>query len=486
MIMRTAIVRVRGLRVGLAMAALGVAAVLASVPAFSAGGTGGYRFDLLNIIGNPIPGDSGVFFANDFEPGAINNNGDIAYGADVSVDGGGEGIFLLQKGRTREITRTGLAAPGGGVFGPQGFFGPVTMNNKGDLAFGFALAPTGSPNGFNGGVYRYSVNDGKLSAVVVPFVTPLPGGGGLTFQGTSFYATLDDSGTLAFPGMFATDAGVHVPGEAYSGLGVGIFQADRRGRIASVVIPGDPAPNGGSFDFANEPGFNSGGDMVFGAHVAGEEAAIPGFPPQDQLIAAFSSTYVRDSAKGTLLRVVHANDTPAPGGGVFRQAFHAVINNRGDVAFAGDVTPAPAANDKIGAFLFTKGQILALARPGDPMPGGGNLVRSSLVGGNYGINNSGDVAFSAVLDTDVDGDGIADTGVYRWSHGQLTLVAKSGTVLPGIGTVFQMVAGSFIVIPPPPTYTSVCGTAINDRGAIVFQPALTDGRTVMIQATPAP
>jgi hypothetical protein len=98
---------------------LGAAGVLASWPALRAGGPGGYRFDLLNTIGNPIPGDPGVFFANDFEPGAINSNGDVAYGADVSLDTGGEGIFLLQKGKTQEIARTGLPAPGGGVFGPQ-------------------------------------------------------------------------------------------------------------------------------------------------------------------------------------------------------------------------------------------------------------------------------------------------------------------------------------------------------------------------------
>lgn len=83
------------------------------------------------------------------------------------------------------------------------------------------------------------------------------------------------------------------------------------------------------------------------------------------------------------------------------------------------------------------------------------------------------------------GDGVPDTGVYRRSHGRLGLVARSGTLLPGIGTVYQMLAGSFIVIPPPPNYTSACGTIINDKGTIVFRPTLTDGRTVLIQATPA-
>ena len=59
----------------------------------------------------------------------------------------------------------------------------ITMNHQGDLAFGFVLAPTLAPNGFNAGVYRYSATNGRLSAVVVPFVTPLPGGGYATVSG---------------------------------------------------------------------------------------------------------------------------------------------------------------------------------------------------------------------------------------------------------------------------------------------------------------
>ena len=38
------------------------------------------------------------------------------------------------------------------------------------------------------------------------------------------------------------------------------------------------------------------------------------------------------------------------------------------------------------------------------MPGGGTLVNASLVGGNAHVNNGGDVVFSAIVDTDVDGE----------------------------------------------------------------------------------
>ena len=52
-------------------------------------------------------------------------------------------------------------------------------------------------------------------------------------------------------------------GKPYIGLGIGIFRADARGRISSVVGPGDAAPGGGTFDYAVEPWINDGSDVSF-------------------------------------------------------------------------------------------------------------------------------------------------------------------------------------------------------------------------------
>ena len=63
------------------------------------------------------------------------------------------------------------------------------------------------------------------------------------------------------------------------------------------------------------------------------------------------------------------------------------------------------------------------------MPGGGTLVNADrTVGGNVHVNNRGDVAFSGVVDTDVDSDGFDDTGLFLWSHGKIKLIARTGTV----------------------------------------------------------
>jgi len=159
------------------------------------------------------------------------------------------------------------------------------------------------------------------------------------------------------------------------------------------------------------------------------------------------------------------------------------MNNRGDIAFNGDLTPAPGANQSIGVFLYSGGQITAIARPSDPMPGGGALVNASIVGGNVHINNRGDVVFSGVVDTDVDGDGFDDTGLFQWSRGQLSVIARTGTVIPGVGTVDEL-ASPQNVIPPAPIPTTTSGAINNNAGQVLFQATLTDGSGVFLLATP--
>lgn len=454
-----------------------VVAIVAVVPEATAAPTA-YLFTPVAHLGDPAP-DGGTF-VNDFEAGGLNNHGDMAFGADVSS--GGEGVFVFQKGQFSQLGRSNEAAPGGGTF-EFGFLGPVGLNDPGDVTFSFLLQPFTPPVGVNAGVYRYSHTTRSVTAVIIPFVTPAPGGG--TFQGTVFYPSINNRGDIVFPGIIETANGLHpIPpdGEPYIGLGVGIYRADAKGRIAGEIAPGDAAPGGGTFDYAVEPWINNGGDISFIGHIAGEESVVAGFPPQADFISALGNLYIKRAATGEIRTVVHAGD-PAPGGGHFRQVFHDVMNDRGDIAFGGDLTPPPDANANIGVFLYSGGSITAIARPGDPMPGGGHLVNASIVGGNAHINNRGDVAFSGVVDTDVDGDGFPDTGLFLWSHGQLSVIARTGTVIPGVGTIDELTSPQ-LVFPPAPIATTTSGAINNDRGQILFQATLTDGRGVFLLATP--
>ena len=70
-----------------------------------------------------------------------------------------------------------------------------------------------------------------------------------------------------------------LPFPEQQGLGQGLFRARRNGAIASVVSPGDAAPGGGVFDLAAVGFINNRGDVAFQGHVAGEECLAPDSPP---------------------------------------------------------------------------------------------------------------------------------------------------------------------------------------------------------------
>ena len=74
---------------------------------------------------------------------------------------------------------------------------------------------------------------------------------------------------------------------------------DRNGQFTKIVIPGDAAPGGGKFDFAQNPWINDRGDIVFGAHVAGEECTS-----SPQLFCA-ESTYFKAAGSSTIESIAH-------------------------------------------------------------------------------------------------------------------------------------------------------------------------------------
>jgi hypothetical protein len=457
----------------------------------------GFVFTPLVFLGTPAP-QEGDTFLDVFESNRINNRGDVLFTSLVITGELPEdGLFLLRKGEVAQIARAGEDAPGGGVFGP-GSLSPTTLNDKGDVGFVYLLEPfsfpdpiEGPPFGVNAGVYRFSQSTHMVTAAMRPGVTLAPGGE--LFAGAHFGASLNNWGDLVFAGMVPTDQGIHLDDEAYSGLGVGIFKADKKGHIVSVVSPGDPAPGGGVFDTAAAPWMNDRGDVAFMGHITGEECRAQGFPPQTIVIGCLGSVYVREASTGDIRSIAHAGDS-APGGGVYRQAIGPVINNRGDIAFLGDLTSAPAARMVTGVYLHSGGETIPVARPGNPMPGGGSFVTASnIVGWQLHLNNAGEVVFNATLDTDDNADGIPDTGLYVWSHGSLRLVARTGTVIPGVGTTAHLVMNVLVALESP-VFVPNSGAHNNDRGQVVFGAMLcdagatpcatSDSRGVLLVATP--
>jgi hypothetical protein len=300
-------------------------------------------------------------------------------------------------------------------------------------------------------------------------VTAAPGGG--IFAGTLFHPSLNNGGDLVFPGMVPATIG---PGASID-LGVGIFLADSQGHLTKVVRPGDMAPGGSTFDFAQNPDINDRGDIAFGAHIAADPCLNQGMMLPIWIFCA-ESVYVKDGTTGVIQSIAHQGGAiPASaGGGTFDYAYAPVLNSRGQILFDAGLqgtsilfNGSPA--DSQAIFLYTDGKLISIARQGDAVPGGAHIVSASLNPGNYDLNNNGDVAFNALLDT-------GDEGVFLWSHGALSLVAKTGTVVPGVGTIASLDQyGTGL----PNGYVH-----LNDRGQVAFGVTLTDGGGALLLATP--
>ena len=411
------------------------------------------RFEKIATLGDPAPG--GGSFMRDFEPWGLNNRGDLAFAADVSV--AREGVFLLRRGGSAvQLARGGQPAPGGGTF-DRDIAGYTSINDAGDVAFVFGLKTSNPPqlkDFLRGGLFRYSQADQKLSPVVIPGVTLAPGFG--VFQSTGMHPMLNSSGDIVFPGLVRTASGVSRGHD----FGQGIFLTDRNGRITKVVAPGDPAPGGGKFDFAQNPWINDRGDVAFGAHVAGDECIAP------SRFGCNESIYLKAAANGIVESIAHQREQ-GPLATTYRYAWGPVLNNRGDLVFMGDLTPLPGVRANRGIFLYSRGINTPIALPGDTMPDGRKIatVNPAHVIGNYSLNNHGDVSFNASLEN-------GESAFYIYSQGLLHLAFGTGTIIPNVGTISSVAS------------LLINGGMLNDSGQIFFWATLTDGRGVLLLATP--
>jgi hypothetical protein len=419
------------------------AAMLALAALHPAEGAPEYTFTPIAFLGDAAPG--GGTFNNDFEPSAINNRGDFAFTADLIMPGQ-EGVFLNQGGTLIQLARFGLSAPGGGTFA-SGELGNIGFNEEGDAAFGFTLEPLnyffssdGFGEGANGGIYRYSHTTQEITPIAFTG-SPAPGGG--AFAGVGFDINMNSRGTMAFIGMLGT---ADNPAQ-------GIFLADKSGNLTSVVAPGTPAPNGGTWVNAYAPHLNNQDDMVFDGYSTSD---TPGA----------TSLYLRNHASGNLELVSKAGD-PLPGGGVLQAAWAPRINDAGDIAFGAPLGAPVALSFYTGplAICLRRGQdLLQIAANGDPMPGGGHISLIPAADWSWGLNNRGEVAFAATLDTSAS-PGTPDEGLYIYSGGALHLIARTGTIIPGVGTIFSLEMGNPILAGPPlASGIPTCGAQLNSRG----------------------
>lgn len=430
----------------------------------------GYTFSVVATLGNSAPG--GGRHVNDFEPGDINSRGDVAFASDLQADNGtflGEGLYARYHGITRPIARSGDPIRGTRMSYGAGILSPPGMNDSGDIAFGFLINVNSSLLETGAAVFRYDSMSNKVSAVFLPG-DPAPGG--TTFRGTDFHTDINNRGQIATVAIIDTgDGNCTDPTASCFGLGRGVYTFDRFNNATKIAAPGDSAPGSlSTFDDAFDPNLNNAGDVIFGGHVHGE----PCVDGSDSTLGCFESLYLYRAGTRRLLSIVHQGQ-PAPGGGSFKYAFNGRLNEVGDASFIGAFNEDQSEN---GVFLRKHdGTLLAVARVGDPLPGGA-MKNAAQQQGSHAIDNAGNVAFSAILDADSDHDGIDDTGVYLWSGGTTSAVVRTGTVIPGLGTVMHVNNEDYVGTSSWPE------VHINERGQILTQVIMNTGANYVVLATP--
>ena len=427
---------------------------------------------LVATAGDPAPG-GGQLDAG-FSVGGLNDAGLSVFSSSLLVDGeyGGEAVLRFGAGTLAILARSGEPAPGGGTLG-LGNVGPGAIADDGQAVFDFLQVPFARPVGVNGGVFRVPA-DGVLQAAVV----------GGAFRGARDAHTADGD-EIVFAGFTETDAGIFGP------LGLGAYRLDALGAVRAVAAPGDAGPGDTTFDHAAHPRVNAAGAVAFEGHLVGD-ACQPNSTSAS--CRRGMGVYLAPAAGGTIVRIAGPGDA-VPGDRHYLQARGPVLNDRGEVLFAGDFQQLADEGFSVesGLFVYRDGAIRIVALPGEELAGGGHLRETNFASGggisNWALNDAGDLALVASLRerNPVAPAGLEDlvnNAVYLERGGRFELVARAGTKVHGLGTI-QLI-GSLHVDPidPQESFIAPSGVALNNRGQLLFAATLTDGRFVLLLVQP--
>jgi hypothetical protein len=405
----------------LLMVCLGVSAVRDGA---AQGTTPTYKFERILSFGDKLSDTELVDDDGDFEVGGFNSTGSFPFVTQVS-DGSarvGEGAYLWTRQGIIRLARTGLPTPGGGTFGAT-LWSPVSINDANNVTIATEVESGGETST---SVYFYDARANQFTPVLTRGL-PTPSGG--EFAGAERFSAINNRNEIAFSGI--------VKGNDHGGIYLW-----SNGTITAVAPVGTTMPGGGKLTQGFRVDINDHAAIAF-------EGAVDG-----------NSVYGAYLAQGGNIIAVATPDQDVPGGGGKLQTITGPHpDNNGNVVLLGQV------GDDWGVFLYTAGKLVTIARPGDALPGGGTFTTSANFRHETDINDSGTVVFAGQFD----GGG----GVYLFKDGKLSVVARTGQELAGIGKVEGIAR----------VYPSSIGVAINSSGQVLF-PALVAGKESLIVATP--
>lgn len=269
------------------------------------------------------------------------------------------------------------------------------------------------------------------------------------------------------------------------------------GQVTPIVGPGDPAPGGGVFFNLDVPSLGPQGQVIF----RGETTTFPStsglfefadgtitplitdgtrantgesvIPQTSRLLAngdlifadAFGGSLYRFS-NGILTRLVGVGD-PAPGGGTFSILLSPAINSSGQIAFQGFTSTGAD-----GIFLFSNGVTTKIITSSDVFPDGVPFGFPT----PPAISDSGQVVFGGISNS------IADSGLFSFANGQLSIPVPELTPLPN-GTALDIPISTSINNAGQIAFTAITEPG-NDQGQFLF--ANGQIRSIAVTGQPAP
>ena len=352
-------------------------------------------------LGQPVPG-GGSLISADFP--SINASGNIAFRAGVSGVNG-TSVLVFTAGNLVQVARPGQGTPEGDILANA--FNPI-LNASGQVLF------TAQTNIHGNTLYSFS--NGQITRVA---------GQGDTIQRNPRFFALSSFG-------LGDEDQVLFLGATFPG-GTGLFTKTPDQDAARVAGTGDPVPGGGIvFNILNNFSMNAAGIAAMNL----------------QTIPAGSEIVV--GTAGNLTKIARGSQVggdPAPGGGTFFNFNSPSINNVGQVVFPGSVIGGTS-----GMFLFSNSVLTQLIKSTDPLPGGGSIGTMS----SPSLNDAGQIAMFVQPFP-------RPNGIYLWSQGTLTAIARNGDPAPG---------GSTFVLPfPNPNF----GPVIDNQGDVAFAATLASG-----------
>lgn len=380
--------------------------------------TPGGQLVLIVDEGRPAPDGNGNYSALSGLIPWINDSGQIAFVHNFELTLGGfadSAALLTGRGGANALqiaARAGQTIPGSGGNQLGLTLLPFGIDNSGRAAFWTQSGET------EVGIWR---SLGGALSPVVRTGDPNPTGDGTLSGSISLpaFSHIGRGGDVAFHDIAETPGG---------GLG-GLYRGTSPATLDKLARWSDSAPGGGRYFsfFSFLPAVtgllpvNDGGDVAFFAVL--EQTAG----------GAADNVALFLGRNGGTIELVRRGDPVPDGNGSFLElgiAEHR-LNAAGDVLFLATVSGA-SGGATTGLFLAGPGGTRQVARLGGAAPGGG--VFTDFSPSFLALNNNGQVAFLAFMDSDV--------GLFFWEDGVLSTILREGDSIQGLGAVSSLMTGS--------------------------------------------